>query len=70
MKNIYVYQSLLIRKPFNAISTCASYRKVSSAISQIFSEFLFCNLFHEPLGKWYNLRKKDMFVILQKAVVW
>ena len=37
------------------ITLCRCYRTVPSAIWEIFSEFfIFCNLFHEPLGEWNN----------------
>ena len=37
------------------IKTCSCYRTVTSAIWEIFSEFLiFCNLFYEPLGELNN----------------
>ena len=47
------------------------YRTVSNVIWEIFSEFfIFCKLFHEPLGDWNNSKiwgTRKIFIILYKA---
>ena len=53
---------------------CSCYCMVSSAIWEIFSEFLiFFNLFQEPLGKWNNSKiweTRKIFTNIARGSVW